>query len=332
MKIGSLFLFFVFLFFPVAAAESVGIKTIFYIDSKSQRPIIADIYYPVQGGQKEEPLPGVMVRSPCVRDADIMKGKIYPLIILSHGYKGSREHLTWFAQALSAKGYIVAAIEHFGNSSSFDTPKIALQRWLRPKDVTAFLDVFLKDDQWKNAIDADRIGFAGFSLGGLTGVWVLGGIADLYTKPTVGTSSLYELAIGATQEDVDSIDYGQAKKSYRDTRIQSAFLMAPAHGFSFSLKGLEHINRPVFIVVGDNDTVAPITENAGHYARHIQGAEFKVLEGNISHLAFRNQIQPDKVCCVSSFDFETNPNVDVSRVHEQTATLAIDFFDRTLKK
>lgn len=320
------------LFAADLAPAVVGIKTIHYFDIKRQRPIIADVYYPVDAQQVGEPVPGIMMQAKQARDAKIAnpKASSYPLIILSHGYRGSRQHLTWFAEALASKGYIVAAIEHFGNTAYFDTPQLALRRWLRPQDVTEFLNQFLQDNDWKKIINHNKIGFAGFSLGGLTGIWVSGGIADTYETPVVGKSSLYQLAIGATQADVDKIDYTQAKKSYKDDRIKSAFLMAPAHGFSFGPNGLKSVTVPVFIVVGEKDAIAPLQENSEHYAKNIKNSTLKILKGNVTHTAFRNSISHDKLNCANAHEFEISKEVDTQAVHGETARLAIDFFDKTL--
>ncbi|MBA3813907.1 MAG: prolyl oligopeptidase family serine peptidase [Alphaproteobacteria bacterium] len=313
--------------------EIVGVKTVFYYDSARLRPLVGNIYYPVdkniQGEDKADP----MVHAKEAKNAPVKRSKEpYPLIIISHGYGGSREHLSWLAEALTNAGYIVATIDHFGNTASFDTPKIALQRWLRPQDISAFLDNFLKDPEFSSLIETNHIGFAGYSLGGLTGIWLAGGIADQFTKPIVGKSSIYELARDATEQDVDSIDYDQALKSYMDARIKAEFLMAPAHGQSFSTKGLKNIHIPILIVVGENDKVTPPSQHADHYAKSIPGVKLDLLKGNVSHYVFRNQIRPDKINCVSSFEFEVDPSVDIKALHEETAGLAIDFFNKHLKK
>ncbi len=313
---------------------TVGIKTVYYSDVKRGRPIVADVYYPIDAKQVGEATSSIMMQAKQAREVPIINSKDpggYPLIVLSHGYGGSRQHLSWFAEDLSAKGYIVAAIEHFGNTASFDTPQISLKRWLRPQDVSEFLNQFLQDSNWNKVINPNRIGFAGFSLGGLTGVWLVGGIADKYDKPIVGKSSIYELSVGATQAYVDEIDFAQARKSYKDDRIKAAFLMAPAQGGSFSPKGLKSITAPTFIIVGDKDAIAPSAANAGYYAKNIKNSKFKMLKGNVSHLAFRNSVKPDKLNCATAFEFELNPEVNMQDVHNETAKLAIDFFDRVLK-
>lgn len=310
-----------------AVAACVGMKTVHYFDAERGRPLLADVYYPVGEGRACRAPASPMVMAERAYDAPPLKTPSpYPLIVLSHGYGGSREHLSWIAEGLSMQGFVVASLEHYGNTAHFDTPRIALQRWIRPLDVTAFLDQFLSDSAWKDQVDGLRIGFAGFSLGGLAGVWLAGGMADRFRKPVVGHSSLYELARGATQDHVESIDYALAKKSYKDGRIKAAFLMAPAHGTSFSSAGLSVIDIPVFIAALESDTIAPLQHNAAHYQSHIQGAAIKVFKGDLSHLAFRNSIQKSKVRCVDPHEFQTHNQEGVVKLHQETLGLASSFF------
>jgi predicted dienelactone hydrolase len=146
----------------------------------------------------------------------------------------------------------------------------------------------------------------------------------------VGHSSLYELARDATQDHVESIDYALAKKSYKDARIKAAFLMAPAHGTSFSSKGLSSIHIPIFIAALEGDTMTPLQQNAAHYGRHIKGAEIKVFKGDLSHSAFRNGVQKSKVQCVDAFEFQVDNPDGVLRLHQETLNLALNFFKNTL--
>ena len=39
-------------------------------------------------------------------------GKSFPLVVVSHGYPGSRTFLTYLTENLASKGYVVAAIDH----------------------------------------------------------------------------------------------------------------------------------------------------------------------------------------------------------------------------
>lgn len=99
-----------------------------------------------------------------------------PLIVLSHGTGGSSSMMGWLAQALAARGYIVAAVNHPGNNALEDyTAEGFLLWWERARDLTTVIDQVLSDSQLGPRIDSRRIGAAGFSLGGYTVLESAGG-------------------------------------------------------------------------------------------------------------------------------------------------------------
>ena len=53
-----------------------------------------------------------MVPGKALRDAAPVGGKKFPLVIVSHGYPGSRFFLSYLTENLASKGYVVAAIDH----------------------------------------------------------------------------------------------------------------------------------------------------------------------------------------------------------------------------
>src|SRR5438270_13981656 len=65
-----------------------------------------------------------------LRDAPPVTGTAFPLVVVSHGYPGSRTFLTWLTENLASKGYVVAAIDHtdsiFGQQRGF--PSTLLNR------------------------------------------------------------------------------------------------------------------------------------------------------------------------------------------------------------
>lgn len=108
----------------------------------------------------------------------LVTGTKLPLVIFSHGRGG------WFGanhdteEALADAGFIVAAINHPGDTTSDSSRRDTLPVWgSRPADIVRLLDFMLND--WKDmaAIDPAKVGFFGFSLGGFTGLVRMG------TKP-----------------------------------------------------------------------------------------------------------------------------------------------------
>ena len=85
--------------------------------------------------------------------------------------------MIWLAYHLASRGYIAAAVDHHGNTTAEKQQfaQGATLVWERPKDPSVVLDKLLTDPQFGSHIDADRIGAAGFSLGGYTVIALAGG-------------------------------------------------------------------------------------------------------------------------------------------------------------
>ena len=165
-----------------ASYIKVGMVTREYKDDARQewggtgpRPLTTVIWYPAAPSRKvsyifEGPVETQVFDSvPVALDVDIARTKQkYPLVLISHGTGSSAQQLIWLGYHLASRGYIAAAVNHHGNS---DAEKTLLAQgsalvWERPKDLSVVLDRLLADPTFGQRIDADRIGAAGFSLGG----------------------------------------------------------------------------------------------------------------------------------------------------------------------
>src|SRR5439155_848447 len=105
----------------------------------------------------------------------------HALVAFSHGYGGHRRQSTFLCTHLASHGYVVAAMEHTGNTmlevvqgvmtlrsgGTLPHPDTVLREFvvLRPADVSFVIDHILGTD---GLVDADRIGMAGHSFGGWT--------------------------------------------------------------------------------------------------------------------------------------------------------------------
>ncbi|MEV6559515.1 alpha/beta hydrolase [Nocardia sp. NPDC051756] len=110
----------------------------------------------------------------------------YPMVVVSPGFTASRFTLTALSEELASRGYVVAAVDHAGESFGIEFPggrmstcvacdRVTDPAALKPVAETRAHDVaFLLDrltgpaPAWSHAglIDATRIGMAGHSIGG----------------------------------------------------------------------------------------------------------------------------------------------------------------------
>ncbi|MBI3236912.1 MAG: hypothetical protein HYZ48_04350 [Chlamydiales bacterium] len=191
---------------------------------------------------------GIWIRCNECRDAPISNAQSkYPLIIMSHGNGGDRFNISWLSEILAANGYIVAAMDHYGNTWNNKIPELYAKPWERPKDISFILDELLQHPLFKDRIDSKRIGFAGYSLGGATGMWVAG--AQITSIPCEHISEFCSTSLSdiVTPEILQKIDFMEAKESFYDKRISAVFTMAPALGSLFDPVSLQNIPIPAFM-------------------------------------------------------------------------------------
>ena len=311
--------------------QKTGVATFHYFDQERNRPIITEIWYPVDQEIPAYAPSGFWLRCDEARDAPLSNQKTqYPLILLSHGSGGDRYTISWLAEIFAANGYIVAAMDHYGNTWNNKIPEHYARAWERPKDISFVLDQLLTSSQFKDRIDQSKIGFAGYSLGGATGLWIAGAEADVVDIANVRNHCIQDLGEIVSADVIEKIDFKQAGGSFIDKRISAMVLMAPALGWLFDKTSLESIDIPVFIFAAESDQVVPVESNAKIFAKKMTRASLKIFPGEANHYVFLGRatvvgkrfLDP-KYC--------TDPvSIDRKQVHDEVAKSSVLFFDKTL--
>lgn len=333
-----------------ASYIKVGMVTRDYKDDARQewegtgpRPLTTVIWYPAAPNRKvayifEGPVETQVFDSvPVAPDVDIARTKQkYPLVLLSHGTGSSAQQLIWLGHHLASRGYIAAAVNHHGNS---DAEKKAFAQgaalvWERPKDLSVALDRLLADPTFGPRIDADRIGAAGFSLGGYSVIALGGGKFSPDTFAAWCKSEQHDVTCEARPALPDNLQVNESisrsNDSYRDPRIKGVFAIAPVLAHGFTQTRLTDLTIPVRIVVGEADTVAPMATNAVHYAQIIPQAQLSVLHGDVGHYEF--------MAACTAYGRKTQPvckdaaGVNRVRVHREVANMAFQFFESVSRR
>ncbi|XSG76699.1 alpha/beta hydrolase family protein [Herpetosiphon llansteffanensis] len=309
------------------------------------RPLLTHIWYPCDSlapripmfiGPPDNPLFNVGETAP---DAALAEGQ-FPLILISHGTGGLAMQLGWLARALAAQGYIVAGVNHHGNTGLEPYLVEGFTRvWERPRDLSTVLDRLLDDPSFGPAIDQTRIGAAGFSLGGYSVLALAGARLDLGTLLAAYTDSGRPLHLLAPPEFPNpdelirqleaSAAASEHRQSYRDERVRAVFALAPALGEGFSAAGLAAVAIPVLIMAGAADTNTPPAANAQHYATLINDAELIIFEGAVGHYVFLAECT--EAGCQLIPELCLDPaGVDRKAIQRQASEAALQFFARQL--
>jgi predicted dienelactone hydrolase len=320
-------------------AQNIGQKTFFFTDKKRNRPVTTEVWYPTADTLTAQD----KFYSPFVRLQTVRDGKPYskkrPLIYISHGTGGGRLTLEWLADQLVQAGYIVAAVDHYGNTFSYSTPEGFLKPWERPQDISFSLTNLLKDKTFSMLIDETRLGMAGFSLGGYTTLALAGAKLNFealktYSKSIAGKK---EIDLPEFPGLVKYLDKEEISKSFQkapvltDRRFKAFFAICPAIGQGFiTTSQVKNIINPVYIVGTESDSITPFRTNALHYHKLILNSEFYLIKGRSGHYVFLNEAD-DIVKKESPVFFNDDPSVSRHDVHDKVGQLAIDFFNNTIK-
>jgi predicted dienelactone hydrolase len=315
-------------------AGPVGTTKLHLEDAARQRPLVTRLWYPADA--KTRPtltaLDWIFVAHGVPEAPMAAQPQKLPLVLLSHGTGGSPASLVWLAERLAAHGYLVAAVEHFGNAYGNDTPEGAMAQWRRPVDLSRTLDALLADARFAPRIDATRVGAAGMSSGGYTVIALSGGI---YHPERMGALCQEHPSRRGCRPDARAVfaslpDRDAASSSYKDPRFRAVFAIAPALGPGFAADDLADITIPVGIVASARDEWVPLAENAGRYAQWIPKAQLTVLPAG-GHFTFLSLCNEQGRTSARDICIDLDPAVDRAAAHEQVGTLALEFFDTHLR-
>jgi len=258
-----------------------------------------------------------------------------PLVVLSHGNWGSRYSQGWLALRLVEAGYLVVSTSHPGTEGESQTAAGRYRLWDRSRDVSLALDAVLKHPKWGPMIDADRIGFAGHSFGGWTGVSLAGGRYDPARQRAYCRSLAKKDAYcdGTLKDDVSGIPAQDAGHSFRDSRIRAFYIMGSGPGQGFALESLKAIDVPFLVDTAQYDEILEPGPNSTRLAKAIPGAK-EILRA-VGHFAYVPECRPvvgALLARAAGIPLCDDPDgVERAKVHLQVAQDVIRFFDSALR-
>ena len=313
-----------------ASTEAVGVTTFSWQDTSRSRPVIVECWYPTDGltpaplSQEEIWLHPKEARDALIKASSTRR----PLVVMSHGYGGERRDRSWLAAFLVKKGFIVASVDHYGNTRETLNQTATVKFWERPEDVSFAIDHLLQEPFLAGRLDSERIGYVGYSLGGMTGLALAGGSA-------VGVEAAVEMQkkqfASLAKEISEDIDLSLASDSRFEPRIKAVLLLAPATWCFNHPESLKSMKTPIAIIGSLSDEVLSFDEHIKPFIQHSVPKKLKVLRNGESHFSFLNvasKLGQKYLPARMAFD---PPGSDRVRTHEEVGLFAAEFFTEYLQ-
>ncbi len=282
---------------PLAAPgqHGVGERTITFVDaSRGGRSLVTEIWYPGIVPEDKQTLldPDGMG----LRDAPPdTKGAPYPLILYSHSHLGNRTEAAFFTFHLASHGFVVAAMDHLGDTRPTDLVD-------RPLDILFVIDQLatLSKGDLVGVIDGNRVGVTGYSQGGTTTLMLTGARLDpayflewCAAHPSAGLSieefcSSWNDVSAYRRQFHPALKEGELWAPYTDQRIRAALSWTGGFGPLFGERGLASATVPTLLIAGANDMFSPYERDAVFVNNHLGSTDRYLLS-----LVHSNHFFPD---------------------------------------
>ncbi len=324
------------------------------VDPKYDRKLTIEIWYPADlpegtealvtydevlgmSGNPERPNIPFQFQGRASRDAKVKKDpNLYPLIVLSHGYVGSRYIMSYLAENLASKGYIVVAIDHtestFADSGPFQSTLLN-----RSKDI---LFVIKQMTEWSHLktgnflagyMDTNTIGIAGYSMGGygvlnVAGAGYSDGAAQFFKGMTKGSDAL---AIRTANHP----DYLRTV----DDRIKAVVAFAPWGMVQkvWDLDGLKGLKKPTLFIAGSQDDISGYELGIkAIYEGAVNADRYLLTYKNARHNVAGNPPPPESLkpgLHIDEYYRYAEPSWDARRINNINQHFVTAFFGMHLK-
>lgn len=304
-----------------AEAGTVGFQAV-SIPVPGDTPMSGAIWYPADAPEAEVPL--ALFRQPVAVDAAVA-GRRHPLVVISHGTGGSLVDHHDTARALAQAGFVVAAINHTGDTRG-DRSR-ALRITERPAQLIHLIDYMTLAWPGHDTIDAKRVGAFGFSSGGFTVLAAIGGEPDMkLVAPHCAEHPKFYMCAMPQGAGVGAMPTTIAPVSH-DRRIRAAVVAAPALGFAFEPSGLKGVSIPVQLWRAEQDMVLPHPYYAEVVHRLLPKAEYQVVAG-AGHFDF---MAPCSEALAKVAPMICPNTIDRPAFHKAFNTDVVRFFKTTLR-
>jgi predicted dienelactone hydrolase len=255
------------------------------------------------------------------RDAAPVKGERFPLVVVSHGYPGSRTFLSYLTENLASKGYVVAAIDH--TDSTFNDQKPFPSTLLnRSIDQLFTIDALTTDGNLLGGIvDGSRAAIVGYSMGGYG---ALASAGAGYSKQSMAA----KVVPGGY---FDPLTESKGKRNLKAVVAISPWGAQPPYN-SWDADGLAGIHIPTLFIAGDQDDISNFMQGIKPtFERAVNSERCLLVYENANHNVGGNPAPPEALSNFTTREFFDEPVWRKDRIMAINQHFITAFLDLYLK-
>jgi predicted dienelactone hydrolase len=316
--------------YATASFAAVGYQQV-TIPDREGKSIQAGIWYPSNTQTAAHPL-GMFTQEVALNGP--IAGQALPLILILHGTSGSLSSHFDTAHALARAGFVVVALTHIGDNTQ-DRIYIGNRIDLidRPRQAKTTLDWILSSWPGRLNVNPRRIGVYGFSLGGFTGLVLIGGTPEIARMAQLCDSneSAPECAFIKNAHGNQLTPSTEAPVWIHDTRIKAAVIAAPAAGYLFGPADLREVSVPIQLWRVENDSQAPDAWNGAVIRDNLKVHPDSHLVQGADHFVF---LAPgsDALAAAATQICRDPPGFDRAAFHRAFNQSVVEFFTTALRE
>lgn len=311
----------VLLSLAASIAHAAGMKFM-HIPADANGPALqAMVWTPCSEPPEEKPIGPFVLKGR--RDCPTVGEKL-PLVVISHGHGGSYLGHHDLAETLADAGFIVAAINHPGDTFSDMTRAGEMSEFVeRPTDIKRLVDYMLSAAPDAARIDPEKIGFFGFSRGGFTGLVLAGGVPDFLHADVPCPDSNAQICQQIQRREVITASWTH------EPRIKAFVLADPLDVFP-TADSLKNVNAPIQLWASQYGGDGVLPHNAPDLANTLPHRPEYHRVPNSAHFAFlapcsgTPKNDPPELCVDAN-------GFDRAAFHKAFDQMALAFFQANLR-
>jgi predicted dienelactone hydrolase len=315
--------------FAAASFAAVGYQQVTVPDGNG-KSLQAGIWYPSNTQASAHAL-GMFTQDVALNGP--VAGQGLPLILISHGTRGSLSSHIDTANALARAGFVVLAVTHIGDNTE-DQRYVGNRIDLidRPRQAKAALDWVLASWPGRLNLNPRRVGIFGFSLGGFTSLVLIGGTPEIARMAQLCDSqpNAPECAF------IKNVHGDQLSPStdtpvwVHDARIKAAVVAAPAASYLFGPGDLSKVAVPIQLWRVENDSQAPDAWNGAVVRDNLKARPDSHLVQGADHFVFLAPCS-EALAAVAAQICEDQAGFDRAAFHRAFNQSVVEFFTTMLR-